>query len=48
MLPLAGHGGSPLKIATRNNSVALNSAEHLNFARFRANQYKETLPLNPV
>ncbi len=45
VLPLAGHGGSPLKMAPRNNSLHNNSSANLNFAKFRANQYKETLPL---
>lgn len=50
VLPLAGKAGSPLKLVQRTNSVQLckdlASAEKIKgFEPFRANQYKETLPI---
>lgn len=51
MLPLSGRAGAPLKLATRANSIVLNAkldrSENLKFSTFKANQYKETLPLKP-
>lgn len=53
MLPLAGRGNSPLKMVSRHNSVSLNNkltreeSVKEEFSPFRANQFKETLPLKP-
>jgi hypothetical protein len=52
VLPLAGHGNKPLKLVSRHNSVNLQKQLNQNeaaqvFSPFRANQYKETLPISP-
>ena len=51
VLPLAGVGGHPIKLALRNYSVdggaaRLEDLEKINLYRFKANQYKETLSLS--
>lgn len=51
VLPLAGVGGHPIKLALRNYSVdggasKMKDLEKMNLYRFKANQYKETLSLN--
>jgi hypothetical protein len=51
VLPLAGVGGHPIKLALRNHSVDDGASkredlEKMNLYRFKANQFKETLSLN--
>lgn len=51
-MPLAGHANQPLKLVSRHNSVNLHKQLEQNeaaqqFSPFRANQYKETLPISP-